>query len=75
MNEPTTEVSRPDIVPTASDNQKSLSPAITKGMNPMIVDNTVSIMGVTFLFHAFMKDVMADNFGLMRLILLYWFTM
>ena len=75
MNEPTTEVSRPDIVPTASDNQKSLSPAITKGMNPMIVDNTVSIMGVTFLFHAFKKDVMADNFGLMRLILLYSFTM
>ena len=75
MNEPTTEVSRPDIVPTASDNQKSLSPAITKGMNPMIVDNTVSIMGVTFLFHAFTKDVMADNFGLMRLILLYSFTM
>ena len=75
MNEPTTEVSRPDIVPTASDNQKSLSPAITKGMNPMIVDNTVSIMGVTFLFHAFMKDVMAHNLGLMRLILLYSFTM
>ena len=75
MNEPTTEVSRPDIVPTASDNQISLSPAITKGMNPMIVDNTVSIMGVTFLFHAFMKDVMADNLGLMRLILLYSFTM
>ena len=75
MNEPTTEVSRPDIVPTASDNQKSLSPAITKGMNPMIVDNTVSIMGVTCLFHSFMKDVMADNLGLMRLILLYSFTM
>ena len=42
-----TEKTNPPITPTANENQKGSSlPSIKKGIIPIIVDNTVSMMGI-----------------------------
>lgn len=52
---PTTDIVSPPMVPAASGNQNaSLSAPSMNGMNPNMVDMTVSDIGVILAFHALM---------------------
>ena len=49
---PTSDMSRPPMVPAAKGNQKASTVPIRKGMKPKMVETTLRKMGMILVFHA-----------------------